>query len=168
MNFFNTEEPYKIADRITNESELSPDLVVHVYFIMLKKDDIDNEPAFFARTAYQQWNWNNSEFNRLHRTNELRFEDDGNIPDPVDEITIDNGSKYLEFLRSYMNEKPNTTEDWFKRELGRMVLEGDTYREIEKKTKLNKRYITETIKQLKNDINTSYYSKRNRNDSDDI
>jgi hypothetical protein len=72
-----------------------------------------------------------------------------------------------------MNEKPKTTEDWFKRELGRMVLEGDTYREIEKKTKLNKtklnkRYITETIKQLKNDISTSYYSECNRNDSDDI
>ena len=63
MNLFKTEEPYRIADKITNESELSPDLVVHVYFIMLKKtEEIDNEAAYFARTAYQQWNWHNSDF----------------------------------------------------------------------------------------------------------
>lgn len=168
MSFFDTEQPYKIADKITNESELSPDLVVHVYFIMQNKTEIDNEAGFFARTAYQQWNWSNSEFNRLHRTNELRFEDDGNIPDPIDELIIDNGAKYLKFLREYMEKEGGKSEDWFKRELGRMVLEGETYRTIEKKTKLNKRYITETINQLKNDIFTSYYSKRDRNDSDDV
>lgn len=168
MNFFESEKPYEIADEITNESELSPDLVVHVYFIMLKKDNINNEKDFFARTAYQQWNWSNSEFNRLHRTNEIRFEDDGNIPDPIDEHIIDNGSKYMEFFREYMNSKPSTTEDWFKRELGHMIIEGMTYREIESKTKLNKRYITESIKQLKNDISIAYNRKCNRVDPDDI
>ena len=165
MKFFESEQPYKIADRITNESELSPDLVVHVFFIMEKKNDIEDEPAFFARTAYQQWNWTNSEFNRLHRTNELRFEDDGNIPDPLEEVIIDNGSKYLEFMRSYMDATPKSPEDWFKIQVGRMVLEGLTYRQIEKKTNLNKRYITETIKQLKDDIFNSYYVKCYRDDS---
>ena len=166
MNFFETEEPYRIADKITNESILSPDLVAHVFFIMEKRNDIDNEPAFFSRCAYQQWTWSNSEFNRLHRVNEIRFEDDGNIIDPIDEEIIDNGSKYMEFFRDYMNKKPNTTEEWFKIKVGQMVLDGDTYRDIEKKTKLNKRYIHETIKQLKHDIYSSFYGVGNWDDSD--
>ena len=169
MNLFKTEEPYRIADKITNESELSPDLVVHVYFIMLKKtEQIDDEAAYFARTAYQQWNWSNSDFNKLNRVNELRFEDDGQIHDPIDDVIIENGQKYLDFLRDYMNRKPPTPEDWFKIKVGQMVMDGMTYREIEGKTKLNKRYITETIKQLKDDINTTYYSECNRNDSDNV
>ena len=67
-----------------------------------------------------------------------------------------------------MNRTPPTPEDWFKIKVGQMVMDGMTYREIETKTKLNKRYITETIKQLKDDINTTYYSERNRNDSDNV
>ena len=47
-----------------------------------------------------------------------------------------------------------------------MVLDGDTYRDIEKKTKLNKRYIHETIKQLKHDIYSSFYGVGNWDDSD--
>ena len=90
------------------------------------------------------------------------------FPDPIDEHIIDNGSKYMEFFREYMNSKPSTTEDWFKRELGHMIIEGMTYREIESKTKLNKRYITESIKQLKNDIYIAYNRKCNRVDPDDI
>ena len=168
MNFFETEEPYRIADKITNESILSPDLVAHVFIIMEKRTDIEDEASFFSRTAYQQWNWHNSEFNRLNRTNELRFENDGQIHDPSEEIIIDNGSKYMEFFREYMNKKPNTTEEWFKIKVGQMVLDGDTYRDIEKKTKLNKRYIHETIKQLKHDIYSSLYGYRNRDDYDNI
>ena len=169
MNLFKTEEPYRIADKITSNSELSPDLVVHVYFIMLKKTEhIEDELAYFSRTAYQQWNWHNSDFNRLNRVNELRFEDDGNIADPMDDIIIENGQKYLDFLRDYMNRTPPTPEDWFKIKVGQMVIDGMTYRQIEERVKLNKRYITETIKQLKNDINTAYYRECNRNDSDDI
>ena len=169
MNLFKTEEPYRIADKITSNSELSPDLVVHVYFIMLKKTEhIEDELAYFSRTAYQQWNWHNSDFNRLNRVNELRFEDDGNIADPMDDIIIENGQKYLDFLRDYMNRTPPTPEDWFKIKVGQMVIDGMTYRQIEERVKLNKRYITETIKQLKNDINTAYYRECNRNDSNDI
>jgi len=136
---------------------------------MLKKTEhIEDELAYFSRTAYQQWNWHNSDFNRLNRVNELRFEDDGNIADPMDDIIIENGQKYLDFLRDYMNRTPPTPEDWFKIKVGQMVIDGMTYRQIEERVKLNKRYITETIKQLKNDINTAYYRECNRNDSDDI
>ena len=166
MNFFETEEPYRIADKITNESILSPDLVAHVFIIMEKRTDIEDEASFFSRTAYQQWNWHNSEFNRLNRTNELRFENDGQIHDPSEEIIIDNGSKYLEFLRYYMNKKPETPEEWFKIKVGQMVIDGLTYRQIEQRTKLNKRYIHDTIKQLKNDIFTSFYGDRDRSNSD--
>jgi len=166
MTFFETERPYLIADKITNESILSPDLVAHVFFIMEKRTDIEDEASFFSRTAYQQWNWYNSEFNRLHRTNELRFENNGQIHDPSEEIIIDNGSKYLEFLRYYMNKKPDTPEEWFKIKVGQMVIDGLTYRQIEQRTKLNKRYIHDTIKQLKNDIFTSFHGDRDRYNSD--
>ena len=64
-DFFNTDEPYKIANLITSNHELSGDLVSHVYFIMLeRKDIIKDKSAFFASVSYKQWNLPNSDFNR--------------------------------------------------------------------------------------------------------
>jgi len=165
MKFFESDEPYRIADKITNDSVLAPDLVVHVFLIMRKKKNIKDEPAFFSRTSYQQWTWSNSEFNRLYNVKQIKFEESTQIKDPIDDIVIDNGKKYLDYLNYYMNKKPDSTEEWFKIKIGQMILEGNTYRDIEQKTKLNKRYITETIKQLKNDIYNSFYGI---GDDDDI
>ena len=68
------EEAYKIAKKITNNHDLHRDLVSNV-FILLHKYELEADvlPKMFARFAWNQWNWRDSEFNRQFRfpANEL-------------------------------------------------------------------------------------------------
>jgi hypothetical protein len=164
-DFFNSRKPYDIADKITNEGELSADLVAHIYILMQSRDDIENPAAFFARCAYQQYNWKNSEFNRLYNpyfTSE--FNDDISIED--DDII--HNDKYRDFLNDYFEQSDGSPVDWYKKELVRMWLSGDTYRTISKNTTINIRYITEAIKQFKNDVYNSFYSSSDGTDTDNF
>ena len=161
MTFFESPEPYQIADKITNCHELAPDLVAHVFLIMQGRE-LENEAGFFARCAYQQWYWTRSEFNNQFRpygftefNEEISNEDSDVIHNDVFEAHL---NKYLE---------KETTDpiEWFYREIALMVLEGKTYRDIQQVTKINLRYISETMKQFKNDVYNNFYGD---SDSDDI
>lgn len=157
MNFFDTTEPYDIADKVTNCHELAPDLVAHVYLLMRDREGIENDAAFFARCAYQQWNWRNSEFNRMYESHFKSVEFNEGLLCELSEEVIHN-DQFREHFDKYIASKPIDIYDWYRREITFLHLSGMNYRTIEKKVGINRRYITEIIKQFKNDVFNSYYS----------
>lgn len=163
--FFNTDEPYHIARNMTGDDELASDLVAHVYLIMIERDDIRDPRSFFITTASKQFKLHNSEFNRLYRPN-YTTEFNGDIHS-LDSETV-RSDKYLNHLNEYLERTPPTIEDWYIREVTLLWMNGMTYREIQKETKINSRYITEAIKQFKHDVLNSFHSNINLNDTDDI
>jgi hypothetical protein len=164
-DFFNTKEPYKIANLITNNHELSGDLVSHVYFIMLeRKDFIKDKGAFFASVSYKQWKLPNSDFNRIYRQRNFEYFDETHSNEQDEVIIADD--RYKEHLHDYINAPSKTPEEWFVKEVAYLWIQGMTYREIESKVKLNIRYVTETIKQFKHDLYNSYHRNINGNDTD--
>ena len=165
MRFFNSDEPYQIARNMTGNHELSDDLVAHVYMIMLEKKDIENERAMFVTIAHRQWSLKNSEFNQLYRPVHTT-EFNGDIHS-IDSDTISN-DKFKNYLNDYINRQPENIDKWYIREITILWVNGLTYREISKKTKINIRYITEAIKQFKHDVFNSFHSDSNHNDSDEL
>jgi len=165
MTIFETVIPYQIADKITNCHELSPDLVAHVYLLMLERNDIDDETKFFARCAYQQWTWYNSEFNKLYRPHfliELNEEICTEEDEPI------HNDKFRKHFREYLIQQPEDVYDWFRREIALMYLDGMNYRQIQAATRINLRYISQTINQFKDDVYNSFYSDSDSNDSDNV
>lgn len=165
MNFFDTAEPYEIANNMTGHHELAPDLVAHVYLIMQSKDNIENERSFFITCCSKQWRFKNSEFNRQFRPvftsefNDEQFEHDE---------TIIHNDKFKQFLNEYLLETPPTIEAWYVREVAILWMDGMTYREISKATTINIRYITEAIKQFKHDVLHSFNSRIDKHDTDEL
>jgi len=162
-NFFQSDEPYIIANKVTSGHDLTDDLVAHLYIMMHDKDNIKDVPAFFARCAYQQWNWYQSEFNKQYRSEHIELNE---------EITPDvqhksDESEYQKFLRDYIEEPPNDLIEWYKKEMAKLFIQGMTYREIQSRTKINLRYISETIKQFKDDVRNNFEQSRDGNDPDD-
>lgn len=153
-DFWKTNRPYEIANIVTANHELSGDLVGHVYEQMRTRTDIQDEEKFFSRMAYQQWTWRNSKFNKLYRP---VFTDEFN-ENHITEENIIHQDHFREYLYAYLDRETGDMREWYKRELVKMVLSGMTYREIQKATKINIRYITETVKQFKNDLFSDYYS----------
>lgn len=157
--FFNSGKPFEIASNITGGHELTNDLVNFVYIVMYEYDKpIENYTKFFTRLAHNQWNWCDSEFNKLYKPpfNEL--------DDSVSFNQEDNEeNEYRKFLRDYLESKPNDITEWYKKEIAKLFVQGMTYREIQSGTKINLRYISETIKQFINDVNYNFHSRSIRN-----
>ena len=150
--FFNSKKPYEIASNITGGHELTNDLVSFVYLIMYDyPKDIEDVTKFFTRLAHNQWNWCDSPFNLLHKPPFCELYD--NYPDK-NQDTQEN--EYKRFLRDYLEEPTNEITEWYKKEIAKLFLQGMTYREIQSGTKINLRYISETIKQFKNDVSNNF------------
>jgi len=164
MNFFETKRPYEIADKVTSNNELAPDLVAHVFEIMHQKDDIEDQAKFFSRTCYQQWNWHNSEFNRMYKP-VWTVEYHATTIDP-DENPIIHQDQYSKYLHEYFSKQPNTVQEWFCREIAYLrVVEDMTYLQIEEETGIAYRYVSEAIKQFKDDLLNSYNSSSDTTDT---
>lgn len=161
-HFFESDVPMIIANKVTNGHILTRDLVNHVYLIMHEKQ-IDDFSAFFARCAYQQWNWYQSEFNRLYRCEFIELNEEI-TPEVYQEH---NETKYQKFLRDYLDEQSSDLIEWYKKEIAKLFIQGMTYREIQSRTSINLRYISETIKQFKNDVRNNFKQSRDSNDPDD-
>ena len=159
-DFFSTKSPYNIADKITKGSDLASDLVAHVYMIMIKKPKPDNIGACFNVIARKQWNWHNSEFNRLYNP-KFTTEFDETFMSVEDE-TIIHMDEFKKHLKEYMTieiSKSRNPVEWFTREIARMVLDGKTYRQIQIDVKVNTSQITRSIKKFKDDVFNYYHSR---------
>tara|TARA_R110001606_G_scaffold56821_1_gene137646 strand:+ start:5648 stop:6136 length:489 start_codon:yes stop_codon:yes gene_type:complete len=149
-DFFNTDQPLTIAKRITKGSELSCDLVAHVYLIMRDKPTPNNIGASFNVIASKQWRWHNSEFNRTYHP-KFTTEFDETYMSIEDEQII-HLDEYREFLSDYISAPGKDPVDWFVKEIAKLVLDGKTYRQIQEETKVNTSQITKAIKKFKDDV----------------
>lgn len=159
---FWSEEAYKIAKIITNRSDLSTDLVAHVY-IILQKYEIPEEdlPKAFVRYAHNQWKWYHSDFNKLFRSSANTVELSQLIKEDNEQLLIDPFSEEIigekeKFLNEYLDQSPTDDTDNFCREITKMYLYGMTYREIKSVTGISLDVIHKAIKQIKHDINDNY------------
>ena len=150
-------EAYIIAGKITGGNPISSDLVSHVYLLVYDIDIPSKDlPRLFARYAYNQYNWRDSQFNKQYRLN-----------DPLPEL--DNRQEDQEYqeteiqllLDSYMHQSPTDDQELFTKEITKMHLMGMTYREIRTETGISLDTIHLAIKQFKNDLFITYnYSNR--------
>lgn len=165
--YFNTKEPYKIAERITKGSELSCDLVAHVFELMIKKNQtFKNIGAFFNVAASKQWRLPNSEFNKLYRPHFMTEFDESFMSIEDDEIIhLDH---FRDFMKSYLKQSTNNPVEWFTKEIAKMIIKGKTYRQIQSETGINTAQITKSIKKFKDDVLHSYQFSIDRDDSSDV
>jgi uncharacterized protein YerC len=140
-------DAYVIAKKLTNNHELHRDLVSHV-FILLHKYELEANvlPKMFARFAWNQWNWQQSEFNKTMRFPGLELIE---IQDENCE-TIPN--KYQDLMNDFINKIPKDDQELFVKEVTKMHLYGMTYREIKKNTGLHLDTIHKAIKKFKYDL----------------
>lgn len=155
--FFSTRSPYNIAKKITKGDDLYNDLVAHVYMIMIDKPKPDNIGANFASIAYRQYNWHNSEFNRLYRPVFTSEFDESFMS--IEEEEIIHMDEFKEHLHKYLKSTSDNPVEWFTKEIAKMVMAGKTYRQIQSDTKVNTSQITKSIKQFKHDLYNSFHSR---------
>jgi len=159
VDFWNTNQPYDIACKITGGNELYKDLVPHVYLI-IKDRPAKDWSRLFARVAYQQYYWSESEFNRLYKRyicQDLSYL-------VTDEHNIEGENEYQRALRDFLDRETTTIEEWYTTELTKMRLSGMTYRAIEAKTKLNSREISTALKIFKHEF-TNYHNSNSNNEN---
>jgi hypothetical protein len=138
------DEAYQIARKITSNHELSGDLVGHVFILMYRFDfNLSDIPAVFARFAFNQWNWQRSEFWRLYRS------DGEGINDVIDSNDSPSINEFSEILDAYLHSNDG---DPFIKEITKMHLCGMTFREIRNNTGISLDTIHKAIKQFKNDL----------------
>jgi len=140
-------EAYKIAEKITGGHELSCDLVSHVFLILnrykLSEEDL---PRTFARFAYNQWNWRESDFNKT-----MRGRNTIEIIDIIEEENI-LASDLQDRFRDYLESSPENDNELFCKEIAKMYICGMTYREIRSETGISLDMINKALKQFKNDV----------------
>ena len=145
-------EAYVIAEKVTGGNPIYRDLVSHVYLLVYDIDIPSKDlPRLFARYAYNQYNWRDSQFNKQYRLN-----------DPLPEL--DNREEDQEYqeteiqllLDSYMHQSPTDDQELFTKEITKMHLMGMTYREIRTETGISLDTIHLAIKQFKNDLFITY------------
>jgi len=157
MDFWKV-EAYQIAKKITSNNELHCDLVSHVFILMHRFNFPESDtPAVFARFAYNQWNWQKSEFWRLYRS------EGEALNDLADSIEKPSENKYSEILDAYLHSNDG---DEFIKEITKMHLCGMTFREIKDLTGISLDTIHKAIKQFKNDLHI--YSGGNSTGIDDV
>lgn len=148
MEFWKS-QAYEMAKHITNGSQLSADLVSHVY-ILLHQFTIptDELPRAFWRYAHNQWNWRESDFNKKFRTTDKLLE----LPDNIFREENDDISEMQDILLDYLELPPQNDSELFCKEIVKMRMMGMTYRDIKRETKIELRIIFEAIQQFKHDL----------------
>jgi len=147
-------DAYRLAKSITRGNPLYEDLVSHVYILMDKYDVQEEDlPRTFVRFAYNQWNWYQSDFNKMFRGSANTVELSDLLPSDMDELEP---SALRMFLDQYMDQSPSDESDVFCKEITKMYLYGMTYREIQAETGISLNIIHKAIKQVKHDIHYSY------------
>jgi uncharacterized protein YerC len=137
---------YRIAKEVTGGDELSNDLAHYVYEIVIQQQNIRDFNGYFASACAFHWFTIDSSFNKLYdrfRTVELYeyvLESDEDIV-PND--------KYLQFLREYISTKAEDHEDFVRKEVAKLVIQGKTYRQIEKEVKINISYVHAIISEFR-------------------
>jgi hypothetical protein len=152
---FWSREAYDISKKITANSELSSDLVSHVFLILhhlnIPEEDL---PRTFAKFAYNQWNWRQSQFNRQYQRGIISIE----LPDSfAGKSTEENSNEYEDLLIQFLEITPEDDSQMFCKEIARMHLYGMTYRDIKAETDLSLQIIHQAIKQFKNDLYSYYH-----------
>ena len=148
MNFWDN-EAYKIAKRITNDRDIHRDLVAFIYILLHDRQiNAISLPATFARYAYQQYNWRNSQFNKLY----LSYSVDISSIDVQAVVTEYEESHYGNLLDEYFEQKSATDEEFFCKEIAKLVFQSMSYREIEALTGIRIKDIFNAIKQFKHDF----------------
>lgn len=151
---FWSKEAYEISKKITSNNELHVDLVSHV-FLLLHQLNIKEEelPKTFAKFAYNQWTWTNSQFNILYNRRRLTAE----IPEYlVNKERQEEENEYISMLIDFIEMAPKDDNDLFCKEIAKMHLYGMTYRDIRNETNISLQIIHQAIKQFKNDLYTHY------------
>lgn len=156
MNFWN-KEAYDIAKRITSDRDIHRDLVSFIYILLHDRNIVSiSLPATFARYAYQQYNWKNSEFNKLY----ISFDRD------ISEINIEKicedyeESHYGNLLDEYFDQKSQNDSEFFCKEIAKLVFQSMSYREIQALTGIKISTITKTMQKFKHDFR-SFCDNRN-------
>jgi uncharacterized protein YerC len=166
---FWSREAYEISKKITSNNELHVDLVSHVFLILhhlnISEEDL---PRTFAKFAYNQWTWKQSQFNRQYQRGIVNVE----LPESFTGKTDDeNFSEYEDLLIQFLEINPVDDSQMFCKEIARMHLYGMTYRDIRNETDLSLQIIHQAIKQFKNDLYDYYHHSllnRTGQSSDDI
>ena len=150
---FWSREAYEISKKITGNNELHVDLVSHVFLLLHQLNISDDElPRTFAKFAYNQWTWQQSEFNRMYQRGIINIE----LPDSFTSKDAEDFSEYEDLLIQYIEMAPKDDNDLFCKEIAKMHLYGMTYRDIRNETDLSLQTIHQAIKQFKYDLYNFY------------
>jgi len=151
---FWSREAYEISKKITGNNELHVDLVSHV-FLLLHQLNISEEelPRTFAKFAYNQWKWQQSEFNRMYQRGITNIE----LPDSFSSKPDEDFSEYEDMLIQFIEMAPKDDNELFCKEIAKMHLYGMTYRDIRNETDLSLQVIHQAIKQFKHDLYSHYH-----------
>jgi len=142
-------QAYDMAKIITNGSQLSSDLVSHIYILLYQFTIPEDElPKAFWRYAHNQWNWRESDFNKKFKTTEKLLE----LPDNIFREENDDISEMQNVLLDYLELPPQNDSELFCKEIVKMRMMGMTYRDIKRETKIELRIIFEAIQQFKYDL----------------
>lgn len=146
---FWSREAYEISKKITANNELHVDLVSHVFLLLHQLNISEDElPRTFAKFAYNQWNWQQSEFNRMYQRGIINIE----LPDSFTSKSDEDFSEYEDLLIQYIEMAPKDDNELFCKEIAKMHLYGMTYRDIRNETDLSLQTIHQAIKQFKHDL----------------
>jgi len=150
---FWSREAYEISKKITGNNELHVDLVSHVFLLLHQLNISEDElPRTFAKFAYNQWTWQQSEFNRMYQRGIINIE----LPDSFTSKDAEDFSEYEDLLIQYIEMAPKDDNDLFCKEIAKMHLYGMTYRDIRNETDLSLQTIHQAIKQFKYDLYNFY------------
>lgn len=145
------DEAYKIARKITGDSEIYKDLVGHVYLLLHDRGICEEDlPRTFARFAYNQYKWPGSDWNKQFNTMVHMVSLDYDIPLQGEDDNEEEA--YQKYLREYMDKKSGDDQELFIKEVTRMHLYGMTFRDIKAQTGLSLRVIHSAIKQFKYEL----------------
>jgi hypothetical protein len=146
---FWSREAYEISKKITANNELHVDLVSHVFLLLHQLNISEDElPRTFAKFAYNQWTWQQSEFNRMYQRGIINIE----LPDSFTSKSDEDFSEYEDLLIQYIEMAPKDDNELFCKEIAKMHLYGMTYRDIRNETDLSLQTIHQAIKQFKHDL----------------
>lgn len=148
MSFWN-KQAYEIALKISGGHELHADLVSHVYILIQKYDLTEEElPRTFAKFAYNQWNWRESDFNRTFKSPQ-NVEITEYIPAKEED---ESPSEAQKIFRGYLDQSPTDDNELFCKEIAKMYICGMTYREIRSETGISLDTINKALKKFKHDV----------------
>jgi hypothetical protein len=151
---FWSREAYDISKKITANNELASDLVSHVFLILHHLNISEEElPRTFAKFAYNQWTWKQSQFNRQYQRGITNVELPDSFTGKTDEEDF---TEYQDMLIQFLEAAPIDDSDMFCKEIAKMHMYGMTYRDIRNETDQSLQIIHQAIKQFKHDLYNYY------------